>query len=158
MSEVVDIPRKTLIGIEEVGPSSFNADQGSGASFSEKLWRRFIAMVIAAELPLDVDMYGVSWPADDKTPPDFVHYFCGLESDVLPEGFRQLAVEGGPYFQFRYEGPATEIDLGFQDAYMKALPESGLKPREGQHLEIYGDEYDPEAPIVQFRILIPVMP
>jgi predicted transcriptional regulator YdeE len=49
------------------------------------------------------------------------------------------------------------MDKGFQDAYMNAFPASGLKSREGQHLEIYGAEYDPDSPIAKFRILIPVI-
>lgn len=36
------------------------------------------------------------------------------------------------------------------------MTSSGLQGRDGQHLELYGAEYDPESPIAKFSILIPV--
>ena len=64
---------------------------------------------------------------------------------------------GGNYFEYRCEVPASDLDAGFRDAYLTAMPASGLVPRDGQHLEVYGEEYDPNAPIARFRILIPVV-
>ena len=102
-------------------------------------------------------MYGVSWPADANVPPQHVHYFCGIEAVTELEGFEPLQLEGGLYFQYNCEVLAVDMDKGFQNAYMVAMPESGFQGREGQHLEIYGDEYDPDSPIARFRILIPVV-
>ena len=67
-----------------------------------------------------------------------------------------LALEGGNYFEYKYVGAAADIDKGFLRAYAKELPASGLNSREGQHLELYGADYDPQAPIIKFSILIPV--
>lgn len=155
MPDLVRVPQKTLFGIQEVVPSSFN-DSENAAEASERLWRRFIDAISQAGAPLNVEMYGVSWPADEQTPPQYVHYFCGFEYPCTFEAMTQLTLEGGDYFSFRYEGPATTIDEGFREAYLEALPASGLTSRSGQHLEIYGDEYDPSAEIAVFQILIPV--
>ena len=138
-----------------MGPSTFNKDTNVGANFSSKIWHEFIDKVISSGIKLDQDMFGISWPADDQTPPQLVSYFCGFKSDIDIDGFESLQVEGGNYFEYRYEGYVVDIAKGFQEAYMNALPSSGLKPREGQHIEIYGDEYDPDSPVSIFKILIP---
>ena len=156
MSKLTKINSKRLVGIQAKGPSSFNDEAESGAKFSEQLWREFIGKVIENGVSLDRDMYGVSWPADELTPPQYVYYFCGFESDQDFDGLIPFNLEGGNYFQYNCEVLAVDIDQGFQDAYMSAMPASGLKGREGQHLEIYGEEYDPDSPVAKFKILIPV--
>lgn len=147
----------TLRGIQRTGPSSFNDDAGSGANFSATLWFEFIDELMRLGVSLDQVMYGVSWPADDRVPPQQITYFCGYESDEEVPELSTLRVEGGNYFDFHCVVPAHDLDAGFREAYMSAMPASGLAPREGQHLEIYGDEYDPSAEIARFRILIPVV-
>ena len=145
-----------LVGIQATGPSSFNDEKGSGALFSAQLWHTFIDALIAAEVPLDQDLYGVSWPADALVPPQQIVYFCGFQSDADFEGMQTLDVAGGNYFDFHCAVVASDLDAGFHEAYMQAMPASGLKPRDGQHIEIYGDDYDPNDAIARFRILIPV--
>ena len=157
MTSKINIAPKSLVGIQAKGPSSFNEVEQSGSKFSEQLWREFIGKLVEKGISLDRDMYGVSWPADDSTPPQYVHYFCGFESDLEVTGLTNLRLDGGNYFQYNCEVLAVDIDKGFQNAYMVAMPESGFQGREGQHLEIYGDEYDPDSPIARFRILIPVV-
>ena len=144
-----------LLGLGAIGPSSFN-NSADGSRFSADLWYALIDAMVAANLSLECIMYGVSWPADDQVPPQYINYFAGFESGADVEGFEALSVRGGNYFDFRCEVPATELDTGFREAYLVAMPKSGLTPREGQHLEVYGDEYDPSAEIARFRILIPV--
>ena len=156
MTSKINLAPKNLVGIQAMGPSSFNEVEQSGAKFSEQLWRDLIGKLVESGISLDRDMYGVSWPADDLTPPQYVHYFCGFVSDGDLEGLTSLKLEGGNYFQYDCEVLAADIDKGVQDAYMSAMPSSGLIGREGQHLEIYGEEYDPDSPIARFRILIPV--
>ena len=114
--------------------------------------------MIDAKLNLEREMYGVSWPADDQTPPQLINYFVGFvdAGENYPANFQGLGLEGGNYFEYKYVGPAAEIDHGFLKAYTEALPSSGLTSREGQHLEIYSADYDPQAPVIKFSILIPV--
>ena len=150
------IAQTSLCGIQAKGPSSFNDVEKSGAEFSSDLWHQLIEKMIKAEIPLDGLMYGVSWPADELTPPQEVFYFCGFESESALPGFDTLRLDGGNYFEYKCEVPATNLDQGFQEAYLVAMPASGHKGRDGQHLELYGAEYDPESPISKFSILIPV--
>ncbi len=156
MTSKINIPPKSLVGIQAKGPSSFNEVEQSGSKFSEQLWREFIGKLVESGISLDRDMYGVSWPADDLTPPQYVHYFCGFESDEKVAGLTSLMLEGGNYFQYNCEVLAVDINKGFQNAYLVAMPSSGFQSRDGQHLEIYGDEYDPDSPVARFRILIPI--
>ena len=125
--------------------------------FAEQIWQEFIGKLIAAGVPLDQDLYGVSWPADDQVPPQEIYYFCGFESNKLIGNFEELQLAGGNYFEYSCSVPADNIDLAFQQAYMEALPKSGFASRDGQHIEIYGSEYDPDSPTAEFRILIPVV-
>ena len=81
MTSKINLTPNNLVGIKAVGPSSFNEVEQSGSKFSEQLWREFIGKLVESGISLDRDMYGVSWPADDSTPPQYVHYFCGFESD-----------------------------------------------------------------------------
>ena len=76
--------------------------------------------------------------------------------EALPNEFSELTLKGGSYFRYEYVGPASEVDKGFQDAYMNAFPNSGLKARDGQHLEVYPADLNMEAPEISFEILIPV--
>lgn len=156
MSQKIKVDSKQLVGIKATGPSSFNQVENSGAKFGEQLWHEFIEKVVDADISLDRDMYGVSWPADNNLPPQQIHYFCGFVSEETPEGFEKLQLDGGNYFEYKCEVLAVDMDKGFQDAYMNAMPSSGLKGREGQHLEIYGDDYNPDSPVAKFKILIPV--
>jgi predicted transcriptional regulator YdeE len=155
MSESINIKPFKVYGIQDTGPSTFNHDSKAGADFSSKLWHEFIDKVLSSGVALDQDMYGISWPADDQTPPQQVTYFCGFKSDFDVYGFESLQIDGGNFFEYRYEGYVVDIVEGFHDAYMQAFPSSGLKPRAGQHIEIYGDEYDPDSPISIFKIMIP---
>jgi len=152
----ITIHPTSLCGIQAKGPSSFNDVEQSGAKFSSDLWHQLIEKMIEADLPLDGLMYGVSWPADSNIPPQEVYYFCGFESTDKIEGFESLKLVGGNYFEYKCEVAADNIDEGFRRAYMEAMPASGLAGRDGQHLELYGADYDPESPIAKFTILIPV--
>ena len=145
------------MGLQEKGPSSFNTSE-NGIDFGSALWKKFTHILSEGDLSLQQTMYGVSWPADEKTPPDLIHYFVGIEkhNKELPVDLVKLQVEGGEYFRYEYKGPLTSIDQGFQDAYMNALPRSGFVSRVGQHLEIYRKGFDPYSPVTSFEILIPV--
>lgn len=156
MSEITYVPAKLLYGTLNKGPSSFNVEEGSGAQFASNSWHAFVDKLIAHGVPLDQEQFGVSWPADNQVPPQEIYYFCGVEYGANSEDFEQFKVEGGNYFAYGCKVPQQNLDQGFQEAYMVALPASGLTPREGQHLEIYGSEYDPNSPIARFQILIPV--
>ena len=150
-------PRK-LVGIKRTGASSFNEQEGSGAQFAASVWQEFIPQVVATGLSPQRVMYGVSWPADEFTPPQNVHYFAGFEpvEGVVPDGMEELELTGGNYFTYIYVGDIQKIDEGFQNAYNVAFPASGLKGREGQHLEVYPADYDPSSAVITFEILIPV--
>ena len=147
-----------LVGIQEVGPSSFNAEANSGAKFGDLLWQKFIQLVVSAGLNPQRKMYGVSWPADDKTPPQLINYFVGFQDsgEKYSESFSNLTISGGNYFEFTYKGSPKDIDSGFIEAYTSAFPKSGLQGREGQHLEIYSEDFDPTSAVIKFKILIPV--
>lgn len=146
----------TLYGLIGKGPSSFNSVPGSGAEFGKKLWREFVEKLGDLNISLSENMFGVSWPADDQVPPQEIYYFCGLELSEPTSELAALTLEGGNYFEFSCDVLAEEIDLAFHEAYTKALPASGFVGREGQHIEIYGAEYDPNSDRAKFRILIPV--
>ena len=149
---------KKLVGIKRVGASSFNEQEGSGAQFAAAVWREFIPLVIAAGLSPQRTMYGVSWPADEFTPPQNVHYFAGFEpvEGKVPADMEALQLTGGNYFTYVFVGGIQKIDQGFQNAYSVAFPASGLMGRDGQHLEIYPADYDPSAEVITFEILIPI--
>ena len=157
MNKRIQLPAKRLLGLSFVGPSSFNDQEGAGSEFADRIWHEFIDALLQANIPLNQDLFGVSWPADEHTPPQEIHYFCGFESSENIKGFETLEVAGGGYFECHAEVPASNLDSAFQQAYLEALPASGLTSREGQHLEIYGEEYDPDSPTARFRILIPVL-
>lgn len=148
---------KQLVGLQAIGPSSFN-QESSGTAFSDAMWKNLISQMSELNLPLQRAMYGVSWPADEKTPPDLIHYFVGFESNNVFEGeaFDRLDVESGNYFKYTYRGPASEVDRGFQAAYMIAFPASGLTSRSGKHIEVYPEDIDMTAMEISFEILIPV--
>lgn len=154
---ILDIASKKLRGLQEIGPSSFNA-QESGSDFSNMLWRKLISSMTEAQLPVQRAMYGLSWPADEKTPPDSVYYFVGFEEvdENVPGSFQELTLEAGKFFRHRYTGPAAEIDQAFQEAYMNSFPKSGLTPRNGQHIEAYPADLDMESGQLTFDILIPI--
>jgi len=154
----VQLDSLKLVGIQEVGPSSFNAEADSGAKFGDQLWQKFIQLVVSADLNPQRKMYGVSWPADNLTPPQLINYFVGFQDigENYSDKFSNLILTGGNYFEFTYKGSPRDIDNGFIVAYTSALPKSGLKSREGQHLEIYSEDFDPTASEIQFKILIPV--
>ena len=148
----------TLFGIQETGPSSFNEIENSGSEFGSKLWIKFIELVVGGGVSTNRKMYGVSWPADEHTPPQIINYFTGIASpdNLGINTLKKLEILGGNYFKYEYIGSPLEIDKGFFEAYTVALPASGFVGRDGQHLEIYPEDYDPNASVIRFEILIPV--
>ena len=152
------INSRTLVGIQKVGPSSFSVEANSGSKFADQIWQEFIPQVIGSGISVERVMYGVSWPADENTPPQLIHYFAGFElaPEEVPAGFEKFELVGGNYFSYTYTGSMRDVDSGFIDAYTVALPQSGLVGREGQHLEVYPADYNPSAEVVTFEILIPV--
>ena len=154
----IELPTLSLSGIQKIGPSSFNDEANAGAKFGDSMWQKFIPMVTGAGLSLERKMYGVSWPADENAPPQLINYFVGFETpdDFSGPEFESFTVPGGGYFQYQYSGSMQNVDHGFNDAYVNALPASGLIPRQGLHLELYPEYYDPTAFEVTFEILIPV--
>lgn len=156
MQDFLYVEPTILYGLQARGPSSFNAVPGSGAEFGKKLWLKFIDKLVSLDISLNADMYGISWPADEAVPPQEIHYFCGLEFAEPISELEAFSLEGGNYFEYFCDVPADDIDLAFQEAYTIAMPASGLSARDGQHIEIYGEEYDPNSDRAQFRILIPV--
>ena len=153
----VQINSIKLIGISDIGPSSFNLNS-DGAAFGTLLWQKFFTKLSENNIPINQMLYGVSWPADEKTPPDLIHYFVGLEKseEILLKDFSELDLQGGNYFSYKYQGSPAGIDAGFQDAYMNQFPKSGFEPRVGQHLEIYSDYFDSNSENIDFQILIPI--
>ena len=153
----VQINPKKLIGISEIGPSSFNLNS-DGAGFGAFLWQKFFTKLSENNIPRNQTMYGVSWPADEKNPPDLICYFVGFEKsgEIIPKDFSELDLQGGNYFSYEYQGSPAGIDSGFQDAYLNQFPKSGFEPREGQHLEIYPNYFDSNSKNIDFQILIPI--
>lgn len=156
VSDYLYVEPKILYGLQRRGPSSFNSVQDSGAEFGKKLWLEFIDKLVALDISLNGNMFGISWPADEAVPPQEIHYFCGLELSEPITELEAFRLEGGNYFEYFCDVPADDIDLAFQEAYTKAMPASGFSARDGQHIEIYGEEYDPNSDRALFRILIPV--
>ena len=156
MTQVIAVPAKRFLGLLRKGPSSFNSVENAGTNFAAEFWGEFINLLVTNGVPLEQDLYGITWPADAHIPPQEVFYFCGFESSDQIKTFEVLELEAGNYFHFDCEVEASNLDRGFQEAYLEAFPNSGLTPRDGKHLEIYGQEYDPNSPIARFRILIPV--
>ena len=69
----IEIAPTKIVGIVEIGPSSFNEVENSGAKFGDSMWQKFIPMVAGKGLSLERKMYGVSWPADDQFPPQLIN-------------------------------------------------------------------------------------
>lgn len=157
-ADIRSIPPVTLIGISAIGPSSFN-ELASGKDFGDQLWISLINLMIKGGLSPHRRMYGVSWPADSLTPPDLINYFVGFEkpNEGYGDDFSPLELEGGNYFRFLYQGDPHKVDEGFRSAYIEALPKSGYKTRNGQHLEIYPEDIDMSSHKISFEILIPIM-
>ena len=154
----VEIAGRKIVGIQSTGPSSFSDQSEPGQKFGERSWQSLVATMLENGLSLHREMFGVSWPADEHTPPQQVHYFTGFEPVEGEDysAFSEIDIETGAFFEYIYTGSPHKIDAGFIAAYTQALPESGLTPRSGQHLEMYADDYMPDAEVVSFRILIPV--
>jgi predicted transcriptional regulator YdeE len=154
----VELTGKSLIGIQSTGPSSFSDSSEPGQKFGERAWQQLVAVMLEQGLTVQRELFGVSWPADESVPPQQIHYFTGFE----PQGgedrsvFASLDIQQGAFFEYVYIGSPHDIDAGFINAYMTEMPNSGLTPRAGQHVEHYSDDYSPMAEVVSFRILIPV--
>jgi predicted transcriptional regulator YdeE len=104
------------------------------------------------------ELFGISIPADNETPPMTISYFAGIESDIsADDDFDELEVEPGNYFAVTYEGPMSTFDEAVVEIYGPLFSSTGHHVRDGKHLEIYGEAFNPDSDDSRMDVLIPIL-
>jgi predicted transcriptional regulator YdeE len=147
---------RRFVGIRSVIPSSFDPTNTQTEWQVRELFDRLTRGLFESLNFQPSVLYGISEPADTATPPLTIHYFAGVESDRSIGGFDELLLPPGKYFSVTFRGPVSEIDTAIREIYGGELERSGLHVREGLHLEIYDERFDPNSPNSEIDILIPV--
>ena len=115
------------------------------------------AALLDQGISTDCDFFGISWPADELSPPMMINFFAGIESDIAgDDDFEEIVVTPGNYFATTYEGSMANFDEAIIEIYGPTLENSGHQVRDGLHLEIYGSSFDPNSETSLVDVLIPV--
>ena len=150
MLEVVELPRRTLLGlsrpfISATSPNS-NAPQVIGPLWGE-MSKVFFQLSLSREAnPVGV---GAMWRDQGFEEDGSMIYFAGYEVHEVPEdlgGLEVLALEPSNYAMVEHQGAMSELPATIKNFYSKLLPESNLERRVGMDLEIYHESEDPQLP------------
>jgi len=78
------------------------------------------------------------------------------DSEHNTQGLETLELPGGTYLACEHVGPLSTFRQTAVWFYSEFLPSSGARLREGYHLEIYDDRFDPESKDSVVLICAPV--
>ena len=135
---IVEVPPQRLAGVRGVVPSSFSEDATSADDLIQELWARLRDVLGAELVSSEPDFIGVTTPYDDHVPPKRIQFVAAIS---IPDSFpiqaelEEVALIGGTYAVFAYEGPGDGLDDFYRKTYLEELPASDWRSRDGQHLE-----------------------
>jgi predicted transcriptional regulator YdeE len=144
-----------IYGLSGQVPSSFSKAASESVEIVDALWRKVANGIVSQGAGPRPEMVGATTPADGLKPPQIIDYFAGSALEFTE--FESKTIPAGAYLRYLHEGPKSEVDDSFRDAYLNIYANSGLADRNAPHLEIYPAESDPSAEILSFEILIPII-
>jgi predicted transcriptional regulator YdeE len=139
----IAVPSATLVGVsgEFTGGMQPNSD---AHLVIPKLWERLAALVGPA-------LHDADWAVgvmNDLEGDTRMNYLAALRLDDnggRTDGLEVVDLPGGTYLACEHVGPIEGIGETTQWFYSQYLPSSGAKLRDGYHLEIYDERFDPES-------------
>lgn len=150
---IENFPARRFIGIEHSGPYAT-----IGATF-DKLW----SAVAMLELMPHIRGTGAVYLDDPSSvAPESLRSVAGIfvdESVPLPEGFREVAHDGGRHAVLHFKGPYSGLEAAYVWLYGTWLAGSGESPADGPCWEIYDNNPMDTAPNdLETRVLLPLRP
>lgn len=78
------------------------------------------------------------------------------EQHELPESFHLLEIPKGLYAVFIHKGPASTFSNTLQYIFTTWIPNSNYDLRDAPHFEILENHYNPEDPLAEEAVWIPI--
>ena len=139
----IEVPATTVVGvsgefISGLGPNS------DGLEVIPALWGRLMESHGHA-------LHDAHWSVgvmSDLPGGSTMKYMAAIrleDSEHNTQGLERLELSGGSYLACEHVGSLTTLRQTTAWFYSEYLPSSGTKLREGYHLEIYDDRFDPES-------------
>ena len=156
MTETITINGGKIVGVRTSIFTIFNPEKYDAQAIPAA-WQEFFARARGTELATTQTFYGASIPSMEADIP--MDYYAGVIVDgatEVPEGFESYEIPAGDYLAITHRGPISDLAATYQQAYMKALGESGKEMRPAPHLEIYNSQLDPMSADYEMVIGVPV--
>jgi AraC family transcriptional regulator len=141
----------------------FQLIAGFGARFTQdtaqdipQLWEKFLPWLGNMPGQKDEVTYGVCCNPDGQ---GGFEYIAGVEIsrlDDLPEQYRWIEIQPGPYAVFEHKGPLKNLPDTFQYIWKEWLPQSGHQAADEPEFERYSEDFNPRTGEGSLEIWIPL--
>jgi AraC family transcriptional regulator len=150
----IGVPATTLVGVS----GEFTSDLQPGADAHvviPKLWERLMTSVG----PALQDSHWAVGVMSDVEGSSKMNYLAAIrldDNDGRSDGLEVVDLAGGTFLACEHVGSLNALPRTTQWFYTEYLPSSGVQLRDGNHLEIYDERFDPESPDSVVLICAPV--
>lgn len=148
------LPEKTVIGLYQEMSLANNTTGLLWANFMPR--RHEINHATSTDL-ISLQIYPPNYFTQFSPLNKFVKWACVevKTSTPIPQGMESLAITGGLYAVFNYQGLPSDPQI-FSYIFNTWLPTSGYILDQGPHFEILGEKYKNNDPYSEEEIWIPV--
>jgi AraC family transcriptional regulator len=139
----IEVPATTLVGVSGQFLSGLHPDSDAHQVIPQ-LWGRLMESHGHA-------LHDAHWSAgvmSDIEGSSKMNYLAAIrleDSEHNTEGLERLELPGGSYLACEHVGSLEAMGQTTAWFYTQYLPSSGVQLRDGYHLEIYDDRFDPES-------------
>lgn len=129
-----------------------------------KLWRSFMPIKMRIATLKDKDNYCVKVhrsinDINHFTPDTLFTKWAAVAIDYVaevPDQFHLLEIPEGLYAVFTHKGPASTFNNTLEYIFINWLPNSKYMLRDAPHFEVLKNDYNPEDPLAEEAVWIPI--
>jgi predicted transcriptional regulator YdeE len=149
-----------VVGLGTRFISVLSADKNNSQAIP-KVWGQFMGQIGRIKNRVGHGCLGLveMLPEKDRGHPEEMFYIAGAEvADVEspPAGMILRVIPAGRYALFTHKGKLDGLGETMAEIYQGWLPTSGVKLREGAHLEVYDQRFMPGKDESELDVLLPV--
>jgi len=150
----IDVPATTLVGVSGQFTSGHLPDSDAHMVIPQ-LWGRLSEAAGSS-------FHDARWSVgvmNDLDGEGLMNYFAAIRLDDnggQSDGLEIMELPGGPYIACEHVGSLDAIGETTKWFYAEYLPSEGIQVRDGYHLEIYDERFDPDSASSVVLICAPV--
>jgi AraC family transcriptional regulator len=148
----IEVPATTLVGVSGQFIGGLEPDSDA-YDVIPRLWQRLMESAALHDADWSV---GVMHDVDGSSKMNYLAAIRLEDNGGRSDGLETLELSEGSYLACEHVGLLNGLPETTAWFYSQYLPSSGVELRDGYHLEIYDDRFDPESPDSVMLICAPV--